>query len=218
MITDMATRDWKTELCAKIALMRERELPELVDRGIRDLFAKIGERKSREIIRRLQEQPKIPQNISGMIEKEIATIEAEAEKNSWKKTVEGAGSSEEFRAMMEFLSELTEWHRQGLVATDPLGSTTPMSIDEWAAFGRPKTWSPIVDHWLAGFEKAYKTDVSMPGYLLHYLLRYNQILRTKRLTRHGGMHDKDQGPDQKTQTEIPYLLEFEDEPVSGKDT
>jgi hypothetical protein len=175
--------DWLTELLTEIAIMREKELPQIVDAGIRRIFERIGEKKARIVLRRLRDQPKLPTNIIGALEREIAAFEGdERERSWWKSKGENlCADNPVLSEVMKFLTELTLWHRQGLIDRTPDGCVVPMSIDDWRTCGRPKTWSPILDHWMHGYEAAYKTDLSNPGYLLHYLIMYNQALTAKRI-------------------------------------
>lgn len=184
MRMDMAVQDWKKELLSEIVIMRGRELPLITATGLEKIFETCGERTARTAVRRLNDRDTIPNNIVGVMQREISLIEAEKrERDEWKTHSDDAGTSDDCHAMMEFLTEILLWHSLGLVEKNPMGISIPMSIDEYAAAGRPITWSPIVDHWLGGFERAYNEDKVMPGALLDFLMRYNLTLKNARKER-----------------------------------
>lgn len=178
MKTDMTIQDWKKSILADIVIMRGRELPLITANGLERIFDSCGEQTARAAVRRLRDRDTLPSNIVGVIEREIAVIEAEKrEQDEWKIHTDDSGTSEECTALMEFLTELISWHDLGMVKRNPSGTAIPMSIDEYVAANRPATWSPIVDHWLKGFVKAYNEDKEMPGALLNFLMMYNINLK-----------------------------------------
>ena len=124
----------------------------------------------------------LPSNIIGEIKKIGGEIDGEArEATEWKtRHLEGIGNNRECEQISIFNNELILWHKTGLMNKNEIGSKVPMGIDEWIKANRPQTWSPILDHWLNGFEAAYKLDLQSEGALLDYLIRYNTALIQKR--------------------------------------
>lgn len=164
--------------------MRGKDFVDMQAKGIAKKFDEIGKNDTWVIIRRLQAWPKIPDNISGAIDKEYGALKAERrEAGQWRMKKEGLGTSLECSEIGRFNDELTLWHRMGLADTNKNGSTVPMAIEEWIRAGRPATWSPVLDHWLQGFEVAYKQDLQVEGSLLAFLARYNNMLVEQRKER-----------------------------------
>lgn len=174
--------EWTETLISDIISMRGRELPAITADAIIAFFLKIGEKDSRRIVSRISGFENIPSNILGIIKKEHGNIMAEErEKTSWKERHdEGMGTNSECSALMLFNQELFLWHQLELVERNTEGFSGSVDIDTYIKMERPKTWSPILDHWLYGFETAYFLDMREPGALLNYLLQYNATLKKQR--------------------------------------
>lgn len=116
-----------------------------------------------------------------MYKKSTDYVDVNESHKTWKKIDDFLGNKNEIGQIGIFNSELEYWHKNGLVERNENGSTVPMDIDTFIRAGRPQTWSPILDHWLIGFEAAYKADMQQEGKLLDYLIRYNIQLKQKRV-------------------------------------
>jgi hypothetical protein len=177
--------DWKTNLIAQIVVLRGRELPTIQDEGLRSIFDSSGKSVALQAVKRLSDMPTLPSNIIGAIKREISGIEGEIrERQEWRlKSRDAATSTKECQELMAFLQELSIWHQIGLVERNDNGISIPMSIDEYIYAGRPKTWSPIIDHWLQGFEAAYRLEQEKPGALIDFYKGYTKNLIEERRKR-----------------------------------
>jgi hypothetical protein len=72
------------------------------------------------------------------------------------------------------------WHELKLVQSNPDGIMSALNIQEWKSAGCPKTWSPLLDHFLQGYLKIYTAS---PPALENYLNNYNKLLVEKRLSK-----------------------------------
>lgn len=181
-MTTMLFHDFITNALSRIVIARGRELPELHANKLAEIFSVIGMVKTKIVADRIEGLSSIPQNIIGEVNKIIADIRAEEqEREAWKAARrDNLGTDPEHEQIGIFNTELMTWHRSGLVQKNPEGITVPMSVEEYIKAGRPKTWSPIIDHWMQGYEVAYKLDLQTEGALLDYLMRYNRTLQDRR--------------------------------------
>lgn len=179
--------NWTESLLSDIVAMRGKEMPSITAEAISSFFAKIGESNSRIIVHRLEGIDNIPSNIMGWIKKEYALMNAaDREREEWKiRHNDGLGNNHELIALTDFLTEVTEWHKLGIAESKPIRAIFDIDfyIDACKRGEKPVTWSPIVDHWLVGFSVAYVRDLSEPGFLLDYLLRYNEMLKKQKTER-----------------------------------
>lgn len=80
------------------------------------------------------------------------------------KNEEGMGECS--AAFFAVLNEIKGWHDRGLAKYNH-PSCPPMDLEHWHRLGRPKTWSPIYDHFIEGLYP--NRDNNFAGFCKKYL-------------------------------------------------
>lgn len=150
--------------------------------AIKELLKEMGWDNAFKAVKQLTSRDSLPSNIYGALQgiyREIKTA-AESEhlwKNSWKSDPD-CTTPQEWAAFWGFMTELMLWHRLKLVQSNPNGVTTPADIITYKRAGMPKTWSPILDHFLEGFYSAWKGDF-LEKYMIEYRDRLSGLRKQK---------------------------------------
>jgi hypothetical protein len=177
----LTAKEYVSAAVKKIELMRGRDLPEVVGLALVEFFDKIGEPKTHAIISQLKGYDNIPQNIIGCVEKMAAEINYNSEIDKYKmKDRDDLGDPLSAGLFAEFMQEVFVWHKLNLVETDKDNPCDIMDIEQWVTADRPKTWSPIIDDWLKGYEAAYYLERQQKGAIADFLKSYNEKLKTER--------------------------------------
>jgi hypothetical protein len=187
--TFLGTKEYVNAAVNKIELMKGRDLPEETGRYLIEFFDKIGQYKTSAIVSQLKGYDTIPQNIIGCVEKMAAEINYNSEIDKYKmKDRDDLGDPLSAGLFAEFMQEIFVWHKSGLVETNKDNPCDIMDIEQWATVNRPKTWSPIIDDWMKGYEAAYYLERQQKGAIANFLKSYNEKLKIEREKR--GINDQ----------------------------
>lgn len=172
------------KLINELAAAKGRDFPVMIVEALTELFTDMGPKQAKRIVNEITLSDSAPSNIVGAvkrrwIEEKRLRDEKLEQREKWNAESKEACSKEEWKHFFHFLHLLSEAHRMRLVKTNEFGVTTPLSIDDYVSVGRPETWSPILDHFLIGYETAYKLDLSKPGAVKEFLERYNLQLKER---------------------------------------
>lgn len=174
------------EAIERLGAARGKDIPQVTIKGIYRLFDEMEAKDIEHIVKLVEKYENIPANMYGLIdrlwsERKYWKDQKLNNVDDWKADPDNA-SGKEFSAFFAVLGEIFLWHTEKLVAINPDGITFPMAINEWKVHGCPKTWSPIVDHFLEGYLKVY-TASSQSDILLNYMINYKNNLVNKRIKR-----------------------------------
>ena len=177
-------KEYVNSAVKKIELMKGRDLPEIVVQALVDFFNGVGEIKTKAIIYRLKTYDKIPDNIIGCIDRLNNEIHNTYQEQEYKpKNREDLGDPSSAGLMGEFMTEVFLWHELRLVERNTDNPCGVLDIEQWVAAGRPKSWSPIIDNWLEGFEAAYYMEKTKAGSVKIYMESYIRKLKKERTER-----------------------------------
>jgi hypothetical protein len=180
----IGAQQFAQDALTKIELMRGRALPDIVAPELVKMFDGAGRYKTAAVLNRLRSYESIPQNIIGCCEKILWELNNQQETEGYKyKDRNDFGDKKTLESLAIFLVELEFWHKNGLAEYNHKGLTTGIDINQWIEAGRPKTWSPILDHWLNGFVKAHEEEKINPGAILAFEMEYNTMLIAERIKR-----------------------------------
>lgn len=149
------------------------------------LLSRISWRDAKQIVRELTRMPSIPPNLYGIIRERVEEVEREAKKqlewrDKWTANEDCLTKEEQFWHS-QILAEMKIWYDSGLVGKNPPPYCEPCSIEEWIRLGKPRNFSPIIDHMLAGSIEPYqKTIAGNKTALRDYFARYLSTLKTRR--------------------------------------
>jgi hypothetical protein len=172
----------------RIAAVRGKDIPVTTIKEIFKLFDAIEDkyriRDMEQITTMIETYENVPSNIYGLIKRIRDDIkyrrdQALEHNENWKADPTCA-NSKEFAAFFAVLGEIMLWHELKLVQSNPDGIMSALNIQEWKSAGCPKTWSPLLDHFLQGYLKIYTAS---PPALENYLNNYNKLLVEKRLSK-----------------------------------
>ena len=175
-----------SEITDRIAAARGKDIPAGTLKEIFKLFDAIEDRyrvkDCEQIASMIEAYENVPQNIFGLIKRirddlKYRRDQALEHNENWKADPANA-SGKEFSAFFAVLGEIFLWHELKLAEKNPDGLYAALDIQEWKSAGCPKTWSPILDHFLQGYAKIYTVA---PPALEEYLINYKKILVEKRL-------------------------------------
>lgn len=84
-------------------------------------------------------------------------------------------------AAAAFLNEVLLWHSLGLVEKqESKVSTADFDMDKWRTGGKPRLWSPILDHAYAGLAEVWHSTHTVKA---EFYTRYTEQLRRSRASR-----------------------------------
>lgn len=172
----------------RIAAARGKDIPVTTIKEIFKLFDAIEDkyriRDMEQITTMIETYENVPSNIYGLIKRIRDDIkyrrEKDFEKNGNWKADPTCATVEEVAAFFAVLNEIRLWHELNLAKRNPDGLKCSLNIQEWKSAGCPKTWSPLLDHFLQGYLKIYTAS---PPALENYLNNYNKLLVEKRLSK-----------------------------------
>ena len=182
--TFLGAKEYVNAAVNKIELMRGRDLPEMVTHYLVDYFGKIGEIKTNCVVAELKMLDNIPSNIIGAVERYAQKAQYHNEAQQYKpKDRNDLGDKESAGLIAEFLGEVLLWHELNLVDVNTDNPCGVMDIEQWVSIDRPKSWSPIIDDWLKGFESAYYLEKSQPGAISKFMRAYIDKIKSERTKR-----------------------------------
>jgi hypothetical protein len=172
------------KLLSDLAAAKGRDLPQVISVAIEDMFSEMGYSLAKRIVDDITTTDHCPSNIVGAIrrrwiDEKARRAEELSRKQKWEAESKEACSTEEWQTFWEICHMILTLHQQKRVAYNHDGVTTGLSIDEWVDVGRPLSWSPALDHFLQGYERAYKLDMQKPGAVVDYLKKYKDLLHQK---------------------------------------
>lgn len=175
-----------TEAIERLGATRGKEIPQVTIKGIYRLFDEMEAKDIEYIVRLVEKYENVPSNLYGLVDRLWSERKYWKEQklnntDDWKADPDNA-SGAEFSAFMAVMTEILTWHEEKLVERNPDGVIVSMSIVDWKKSGCPKTWSPILDHFLTGYLKMY-TATSDSNLLLNFMINHTKILREQRLKR-----------------------------------
>lgn len=170
----------------RLGAARGKDIPQVTIKGIYRLFDEMQADDIDHIVRLVEKYENIPSNLYGLVdrlwsERKYWKDQKLNHAEDWKADPDNA-SGKEFSAFFAVLGEIFLWHTDKLVESNKEGTTVPMDIAEWKRAGCPKTWSPMVDHFLEGYLKMYTTS-SESDILLNYMINYKNTLVSARIKR-----------------------------------
>lgn len=174
-------------LLESVEVVVGRDLQERQKAAIAKVLSRVSWKWAVSIVREFSRLQNPPRNVYGWMCDKVDEIKDEERKRIEGQTQWEADkdclNGKEMEVLFGILDEIMTWHELDLVSKTPGGCTDPMDVEGWIKAGRPKTWSQIVDHFLAGSEPAYKQDKQMPGTLYAFWVAYLKSLRDERTRR-----------------------------------
>lgn len=164
----------------EIAACLGKDLNTRTAESIQSLLVDMGWDNAKSVVKDLTHREHIPSNLYGTIlgiweSRKVQQQQAHLWKQKWTADQDCATPGE-WTAFWKVMGEILRWHQMGLVSSNPDGITTPLTADEYHKAKCPKSWSPIVDHFLTGYYPAMLADV-----LEDYLTKYHAHLVEARL-------------------------------------
>lgn len=150
-------------------------MSDVQNRRLCELLMPLDVHKASGIASDIERMENVPKNIVAVVLNAIDRIkENDSAKvfnaNTWK-AQELCTSTAEFETFFAILRLIMNIHDDDLIERNPVPAPCT-DLDMWIDMGRPKTWSPIVDHFLSGYEKVYKNDTAC----LEFMKRYHASL------------------------------------------
>ena len=141
-----------------------RDMNEQTANKIVAALSKVEWKQANAIVKSLIRATNPPRNMYGAILDAVEEIYREQEKviesrETWTSAAKDRLTSAEWEWNFKVLIEIMEWHKCGLVVKNE-EHCEPMDLDQWISADRPKTWSPVLDHYLQGSEAAYKRTIA----------------------------------------------------------
>lgn len=179
--------DWD-KLFSELAAARGRDLPLPLTRQLATIFDEAGERNAKTIVNQLVSMDSLPTNLYGAVRSRWIEMKRNSEyetlrKDKWQSESSENTNAAEWTLYWQIIEEIMLWHQCGLAETNKNAAPISYDIDEWLNAGKPKTWSPILDHFLDGYALGYKADLKTPGSLTKYLEQYLQLIKETRVKR-----------------------------------
>jgi len=149
-----------TDYTDRIGAARGKEIPALTCKQIYKLFDEINNPKEIErIIKLIEEYENVPSNIYGLVkriwnERRYSNEKSANLSDEWRNAPD-CTSPEEWRAFWPVIAEIYTWHMLGLQKYNHDGVTIGLDVMEWHRLGRPKSWSPMIDHFLDLYYKVH---------------------------------------------------------------
>lgn len=140
-------------------------------------FARVGYSRAEMIVRDIEHLEKIPANIYAAADNAARIVIEENQKNLYSRerwqALELCTSPDEFQLFFKIIALIIKIHADDLLPRNNAETVfVGPDLEAWVQMGRPQTWSPLVDQFLPGFEKLYKTNT-----LEEYLKRFYQFLK-----------------------------------------
>jgi hypothetical protein len=145
-------------LLEKVLLNSGKKLPDNIVAGIDRLLKASGLELSRRAVMELGRRDVCPSNVYGFLETRIYEYKQQEKeevlsRTRWKTGDENCASAVEWSFFFNITSEILLWHTLGIAEYNPQGIAVALSVTDFIKSGYPKTWSPILDHFMAGYCK-----------------------------------------------------------------
>lgn len=164
-----------TALLNRLESAQGKALTDVQKRRICELLVPLSATRASLIVSDIERMENVPKNIVAVVLNAVDRLKENDSSKAFNTTTwqakELCTSTAEFETFFSILRLIMNIHEEKLIERnlDPAPCTT---LDMWIEMGRPKSWSPIVDHFLSGFEKVYKSDTAC----LEFMKRYQQSL------------------------------------------
>jgi hypothetical protein len=174
-------------LIERLSGARGKDIPAPTIKRLYQLFDEMGAKDAEYVTSVLEDYQNLPSNVAGEVKNIWKSIKGRRDneqlwRETWQAANEECTTGEEYHWFFMIVTEVLGWHSKKMVQKNETGLSVPVGILEWKKMGCPKTWCPILDHFLEGFLRAH----SLPGKgCEEFLRKYYQMLLEQRNKRTG---------------------------------